>query len=272
MDTRFWGPSGWKMLHYITYIYPSNPTKTNKVNMLKFIKTLPYILPCKFCRYSLTCYIQQDQPKLQIDSAESIRKWLFRIHNKVNDKLRTQNLNPSLNPSFNYVDNFYKKWLKEGDPLTCHLPTFWDFLFSVAYNHPKESSKHSKPMSDCPKSVYTCKNLDERNKWNILSPEKRQEIFENFWHLLPKCLGPVIGDLWEFALNTTHPSYKNRREIIAWLWRMRCALDPNFKDPYTEICRKIRNFSSDCSRKIRAKTCRKSVSINKRNTQKNHHR
>lgn len=245
------------MLHYITYQYPINPSGANQSLMLKFLKTIPFILPCKFCRYSLTCYMREDSPLSNCNSGKSLRKWLYRIHNQVNNKLRAQNLNPSSNPPFSHVDAFYRKWLKEGDPMTCHLPTFWDFLFSVAYNHPKESSRHSKPMPDCPKVAYTCKNLMEKNKWNILSPDKRQNIFEHFWILLPKCLGPEIGAQWQSAAGTTSPSYKNRRETVAWLWRMRCALDSDFKDPYTEICRKIRNFSSDCSKKTRARTCRR---------------
>lgn len=275
MDTRFWGPSGWKFLHYITYIYPRNPSKNQEAYALKFLKTIPYILPCKFCRYSLTCYMNEDPPNLHLHSGNSFRKWLYRIHNMVNDKLRAQNLNPSPNPKFQQINAFYKKWIKEGNPTTCHLPIFWDFLFSVAYNHPKESSRTSKPMPDCPSAAYKCRNLDEKNKWNILSYEQRQKIFEHFWILLPKCLGSTLGPLWQSALTSTNPSYENRRETVAWLWRMRCALDPNFKDPYTEFCRKIRNYSSDCSKKTRAKTCRK-VSTTKtqstRKSQKNKNR
>lgn len=268
MDTRFWGPSGWKLLHYITYVYPQNPTRKLQTLMSKFLRTLPYILPCKFCRFSLTCYMREDPPQEYLNSPVSFRKWLYRIHNKVNDKLRSQNLNPSPNPTFITVDNFYKKWLREGQTETCHLSTFWDFLFSTAYNHPKEASRHSKPMPNCPEAVYRCKNIIEKNKWNILPVSKRQEIFEQFWILLPRCMGPILEPLWLSATSITNPSFRNRRETVAWLWRMRCELDPNFKDPYTQICKKIRNFSSDCSKKTRARTCRKgSRSPNK--TQKN---
>ena len=281
MDTRFWGPSGWKLLHYITYVYPTNPTKTMEAHMLKFIKTIPYILPCKFCRYSLTCYMREEPPQKYLKTSQSFQKWLYKIHNMVNNKLRAQNLNSAPNPTFDQVNRFYKKWLKEGQSCECHLITFWDFLFSVAFNHPKESSQHSKPMPDCPISVYKCKNTAEKNKWNVLSAEKRQEIFEHFWILLPKCLGEELGSKWQAALDTTNPSFKNRRETVAWLWRMRCVLDPNFKEPYTEICRKIRYFSSDCAKKIRARTCRKSGGggggggggrRHVRKTQKNTHR
>jgi hypothetical protein len=47
---------------------------------------------------------------------------------------------------------------------------------------------------------------------------------------------------------------------------MRCALDTDFKDPYTSVCQKIASFSSDCGKKKRAITCRKRRFIK---TQKN---
>ena len=31
MDTKFWGPSGWKFLHLVAYTYPNNPTENNKI-------------------------------------------------------------------------------------------------------------------------------------------------------------------------------------------------------------------------------------------------
>jgi hypothetical protein len=43
MDTRFWGPSGWRLLHLITYTY--DPI-TQRHAMRKFLEALPYILPC----------------------------------------------------------------------------------------------------------------------------------------------------------------------------------------------------------------------------------
>ena len=56
MDTRFWGPSGWQLLHSITNKYPNNPDKLEKDAYEIFFKSLPFILPCIYCRNSLTEY------------------------------------------------------------------------------------------------------------------------------------------------------------------------------------------------------------------------
>ena len=36
MDTRFWGPDGWKLLHSIVEGYPSRPTPENKATYKNF--------------------------------------------------------------------------------------------------------------------------------------------------------------------------------------------------------------------------------------------
>jgi hypothetical protein len=265
MDTRFWGPSGWKMLHLITFDYKYSPTSV--ITYSQFFDSIPYILPCKFCRASLTDYYRQYPFKISkcnqdsIDPKLDLKKWMYNIHNCVNDKLRKQGLNPNLNPKFSDVKVFYDKWLK------CdwhkQLTTFWDFLFAVAYNHPKESSLHSKPMPDCPKEVYKCKDKCEKNKWNVLSLNDRIYWFRRFWSFLPAVLPGEIAYFWKEVERKNPPKLECRRSALAWLWRMRCALDTNFKDPYTSVCQKIASYSSDCGKKKRAITCRKHSSFKK---------
>ena len=30
MDTKFWGPDGWRFFHSVVHLYPDNPTKITK--------------------------------------------------------------------------------------------------------------------------------------------------------------------------------------------------------------------------------------------------
>ena len=259
MDTRFWGPSGWKMLHLITFDYKYSPT--NAVKYAQFFESLPYILPCKFCRASLTDYYRQypflntNETYVNMNPSLDLKKWMYNIHNCVNNKLREQGLNPNPNPKFSDVKEFYDKWIK------CdwqqQVSTFWDFLFAVGYNHPKESTLHSKPMPDCPKEVYKCKDKCEKNKWNVLSLSDRLYWFRRFWLYLPAVLPAEIARRWEEVEKKNPPTLGCRRSTLAWLWRMRCGLDTDFKDPYTSICKKIATYSSDCGKKKQGITCRK---------------
>ena len=263
MDTRFWGPSGWKMLHLITFDYQF---ETHAIAYAKFFESLPYILPCKFCRASLTDYYRQypflNSNKTNMNPDLDLKKWMYNIHNCVNDKLRSQGLNPTPNPKYSDVKQFYDKWVK------CdwykQLSTFWDFLFAVAYNHPKETMIHSKPMPDCPKEVYKCKDKCEKNKWNVLGLNDKIYWFRQFWLFLPAVLPSEIAKKWKEVEKTNPPTLECRRSTLAWLWRMRCALDSKFKDPYTSICQKIASFSSDCGTRKQAITCRKRRAIKRR--------
>jgi hypothetical protein len=229
----------------------------------EFLKTIPYILPCKFCRSSLTDYYRKhpfETSNNGIDPSLDLKKWMFTIHNCVNEKLRSQGLYPGENPTYSHVKKVYTDIQKQ--PWNEQLALLWDFLFAVAYNHPKETIADSKPMPDCPKTVLTCKDHCEKNKWNVLSFKKRYEWFRRFWTFLPAVLPHSIALHWETVEKRNPPTLRCRRSTLAWLWRMRCGLDSEFHDPYTSICKKIASYSSDCGSSRSAITCRKKRSNN----------
>ena len=254
MDTKFWGPSGWKMFHLATFTY--EPSKQKKA-MSKFLESLPYILPCKFCRASLTEYYEKHPYKSALESRAKLTKWLYDIHNEVNAKLRSQNLNPMPDPSFADIKKYYTTWIETSTPIE-RLSTYWDFLFSVGYGHPKESSKKSKPMPDCPPFAKKCKSKKIRNQWNTLNAKDRIPYYKQFWYSLPNVLEPALEITWRRALEMTEPNIRCRKSTMAWLWRMRCAIDTSYSDPYTDVCKTIASYSSDCSKSSsRIKTCRR---------------
>jgi hypothetical protein len=55
MDTKYWGPGGWVLLHMISF----SPTTSNKKDLFDFFSSLPYVLPCKYCRASLSEYVRE---------------------------------------------------------------------------------------------------------------------------------------------------------------------------------------------------------------------
>lgn len=87
------------------------------------------ILPCKFCRESTEDYIR-DLPMIK-----DTGKWAYDLHNKVNDKLRTQCKNddgvadPGEDPPFSEVKSKYMSMKPTAVPGR-------DFLFSIAVNYP----------------------------------------------------------------------------------------------------------------------------------------
>ena len=251
MDTRFWGPSGWRLLHLITFTY--EPSQSEKVG--KFFETLPYVLPCKFCRCSLTEYMDEDP--VQLTSRKALTKWLWRIHNKVNDKLRGQGLATAENPPFEAVKKVYEERISAG----CIHAEFegWDFLFSIAENHPFSPSSQSLPMEGCPSSTDMC--FKEKNRWNLLKPEERYVKYEEFWL--------TVGEVLQFQewIDAWKSAEMRKGQLISmatWikeLWRIRCSMESSLdlvnKEKFRSLCKRIREHRSGCGKKPRARTCRR---------------
>lgn len=107
MNTTFWGPSGWKFLHSITALYPEKPTLSDKIIMRDFMQVLCDVLPCKYCRASFTKYSQSLEITPFLESNIKVQEWLYKMHNKVNSKLRRQGFCTLENPSFEQVQKKY---------------------------------------------------------------------------------------------------------------------------------------------------------------------
>jgi Erv1 / Alr family len=247
MDTKFWGPSGWKFLHLITF----SDAIESKAAIRCFFETLPYVLPCKFCRQSLSEYMK----KIPLDTAAPA-KWLWKIHNCVNGKLRSQGLNTEADPPFSVVKKLYTDKFAAG----CTKTNFegWEFLFSIVENHPySKSATGSLPIKDAPEHIDPADTL-ELNRWNMLAPEKRAVFYEQFWNCLPRVLPyPEWKKVWE-ACPT---DWSSRQAAMRTLWGVRCSMESALqlmnKTNYHSLCKQLRTHRSGCSKSTRAKTCRK---------------
>lgn len=256
MDTRYWGPSGWRLLHLISFAAPT----LNKKDICDFFNTLPYVLPCKYCRKSLTEYMQADPAECQ----ENMARWLWRIHNDVNDKLRAQRLGATEDPPFKVVKDFYEAQLAAS----CTKTTFegWEFLFSVAEAHPMSAAgRASEPIQGATESPDPL----ERNRWNIMTPEERLPYYERFWRLLPRVL-PFPE--WRAVASRVKGDWATRQESLKALWAIRCAMESKLellnRTSYASLCKELRHYRSGCAASRRGKTCRrktpKNDSINNR--------
>ena len=280
MDTRFWGPSGWRLLHLIAFSY--EPDK-QKEEVRELFETLPFVLPCKFCRASLAEYMEEDPLEPALKSRETLSKWLWRIHNMVNEKLRGQGLLKEANPSFASVKGFYDERVEAGcirtDFESGHEPDKlikpsrfyfegWEFLFSIADNHPlTQSMKNSLPMSDIPdipdipEVTEEIKNSPEfRNRWNLMKPEERMKFYTRFWKSIG---GSLPFESWRSAWKSCPLDFSRIRKKSLWireLWRIRCCLEKELelvnRDEFQSLCKRLVENRSGCGKKKRARTCR----------------
>ena len=84
MEPNIWGSHAWLFLHTITLNYPDKPTKYDKDNYKDFFESLSHVIPCEVCK----SHYKQNIKKypIQLDSKESLTRWLHMIHNIVNVK------------------------------------------------------------------------------------------------------------------------------------------------------------------------------------------
>lgn len=245
MDTRKWGPPLWRLLHLV-----AEGPNANKCRA--FWETLPFILPCKFCRASLTAYYEA----LPIPSKqEDFSLWMYKIHNMVSQKLRDQGQTLDPDPPYEAVQARYKTLLEAGCTAT-EFPA-WEGLFSIADNHP--SSSPSAPMPEPPSPPPT--SLKERNRYNLLTPAERKEALKRFWTCVPAVLPfPLWQASWRRHAGPVTKAIRNRRSAMSWLWAIQCGMNQDLqcsnKTNFHGLCKTIATYRSGCAKSTRAKTCR----------------
>lgn len=219
---------------------------------------LPFVLPCKFCRASLSEYMEKDPLEPALASRDSLTRWLWRIHNEVNTKLRSQKLNVVPDPPFEKVASLYKDILSSG----CSQTDFpgWDFLFSIAELHPLSKSAKASVVIPGGPPCEDLKTREEKNRWNCLSPEERLPLYRLFWTSLGNTLPfPEWRKSWN--KNAAGYSLNSRKAVIRWLWKLRCRMESDLnllnRCKYSSLCKTLKTHRSGCTKSIKARTCRK---------------
>jgi len=88
MLTTVWGPPMWHYLHTMSFNYPTNPTKNEKIYYRNFILSLQHVLPCKFCRINLGTNLKQ-LPLTMADmkDRDSFSRYVYNLHELINEML-----------------------------------------------------------------------------------------------------------------------------------------------------------------------------------------
>ena len=255
MDTRFWGPSGWCLLHLIAAAPQPNPRKTKE-----WFDLLEFVLPCKYCRASFHDYTNLQPLTLAIiANREKFSRWLFDIHNRVNGKLRGQGLLTSADPSWPSVRDRYFK-MQAG---LCGSQPFigWDFMTSVAYSTPADDYKPV-PMDDSPEGE-TPTDLRVRNRYNLLTRQERIAKLKRWWALIPSILPCAAWrSAWQTALVSDRiPLSAGKEAVMRWMWRVEEQVCTGLKCPTPHpslpaLRRDVAAFESPCGKAKKGRTCR----------------
>ena len=92
MDPNIWGPGAWTLLHSVTFNYPEKPTQQDKNEYSDFFYALANVLPCGICQDHLKKHLNNIPIKFYLESKETLTKWLFEIHNLVNQDTKKKTI------------------------------------------------------------------------------------------------------------------------------------------------------------------------------------
>ncbi len=217
MDTQKWGPDGWKLVHSIAYYYDYYETDKDGKKINQFYNSMKHILPCIYCRRSFKQYLSE----LPLDTT-SLFEWSYRIHNKVNNKLRKQGYNEKPDPSFKKVKKFYDEYFSKKK--NC-AEMGWNFIYSIVFNY-------DEGISDIRKKGYlTFFNLLR----DVLPNQKSREKYGDYLKKYPI----------ENAMN-------RRDDMILWMYR----LEKTFRSKcctFEYRCKTIEKYRVN---KCKGETCR----------------
>jgi hypothetical protein len=104
IDPIKWGFHTWKMMHYLTYNYPNQPSEQNKTDIYNFFISMQNLLPCEKCRVNYAEHLKMHPlTKDILNDRRKLVNWLIDIHNEVNKSLGKRIM------TYDEVDRLYLK-------------------------------------------------------------------------------------------------------------------------------------------------------------------
>jgi hypothetical protein len=87
LDPDIWGPQFWGFLHTSAMTYPKHPNAITKKKYYDLIQSIPQFIPVEQMSSDFARLLEQYPVTPYLDNKESLVRWTWYIHNKVNDKL-----------------------------------------------------------------------------------------------------------------------------------------------------------------------------------------
>lgn len=106
LDPKIWGPHYWFFLHTIAMTYPHHPNAVTKKKYYEFVQNLPLFIPVEEISKEFEKLIDKYPITPYLDNRDSFTRWMYFIHNKINEKLEKPSI--SLNDFFVQYYNQYK--------------------------------------------------------------------------------------------------------------------------------------------------------------------
>jgi hypothetical protein len=110
-DSKIWGPPMWFFLHTSAMCYPIRPSEVTKKKFYDFFQNLHLFIPVESMGSYFSKLLDEYPISPYLDNRESLIRWVWFIHNKINEKLEKPKI--SLNEFYiNYYEAYKSKNVK----------------------------------------------------------------------------------------------------------------------------------------------------------------
>jgi hypothetical protein len=163
--TTVWGPMMWSYLHTMSFNYPVNPTKEDKIHYKDFIINLQYVLPCKFCRINLTKNFKKMPLTMKdMENRDTFSRYVYNLHETVNKMLKKKS-GLTYNEVRDRYENFRSRCTEENKGK----------LFNFKKVLKTRKQKKEKKEKGCTEPLYGKKS---KCVIKIVPQEEKQDTFQ----------------------------------------------------------------------------------------------
>lgn len=113
LDPKVWGKHYWFFLDTVAMTYPNNPNETIKKKYYDFIMNLPLFIPTSSISTDFEKLLNLYPVSPYLDNKESLIRWTWFIHNKINEKLEKEKI-----PLEKFYENYYEQYKSIGEKFT----------------------------------------------------------------------------------------------------------------------------------------------------------
>ena len=125
LDPKIWGPHYWFFLHTIAMSYPVHPNAVTKKKYYDFVQNIPLFIPVESMAGEFSKLLDKYPVQPYLDNKESIIRWMWFIHNKINKKLEKPEIS---------LNDFYVKYYEEYKPINEKMSEYYKIRGKLIYS------------------------------------------------------------------------------------------------------------------------------------------
>ena len=124
LDPKVWGPHMWFFINTIAMTYPNRPNAVTKKKYYDFMQNLPMFIPIEHMSGEFSKLLDEYPIQPYLDTKESFIRWVWFIHNKINEKLEKPQIT---------LNDFYKQYYEEYKPKNVKLAEYYKMRSKMIY-------------------------------------------------------------------------------------------------------------------------------------------